>query len=109
MSDTLITSDDKIWAAVAYLFLPLAPLCIFLMPEKRTRPFIRYHSIHALCTAFLLFFLGTPLLFFTFGLGIVVWLCIPYLAYTAYRGNYTKIPLLTNVIKEQMGLIYPSY
>ena len=72
MPDTLPTSDDKIWAAAAYLFLPLSPLCIFLMSEKRERPFIRYHSIHALCVAFLLLFLGIPLLLFTLGLGILV-------------------------------------
>ena len=41
MSD--VTSDDRLWAALAYVFTPLVPIIIFLMDEKKERQIGRAH------------------------------------------------------------------
>ena len=43
-----ITSDDKLWALLAYIFTPLIPLVILLMPDKKDRPFLKAHNMQAL-------------------------------------------------------------
>ena len=32
-----ITSDDKLWALLAYIFSPLVPIIILLMEDKKSR------------------------------------------------------------------------
>jgi hypothetical protein len=39
-----ITSDDKLWAALGYP-IPLVPIIVLLMEEKKERPFIKFHAI----------------------------------------------------------------
>jgi len=46
--DTGITSDDKLWALLAYVLTPVLPIIILLMADKKDRPFIRAHNIQAL-------------------------------------------------------------
>ena len=43
-----ITSDDKLWAALAYVFTPLVPIIVLLLEDKKGRPFIRAHNMQAL-------------------------------------------------------------
>ena len=43
-----VTSDDKLWVLLAYVLTPLVPIIIFLMEDKKTRPFIRAHNAQAL-------------------------------------------------------------
>src|SRR5688572_13420930 len=43
-----VTSDDKLWALLAYIFSPLVPIIILLMEDKKNRPFIRAHNMQAL-------------------------------------------------------------
>ena len=38
--DMGVTSDDKLWAALAYVLTPLIPIIILLMEDKKNRPFI---------------------------------------------------------------------
>jgi uncharacterized protein len=47
-TDTEITSDDKLWAALAYPLTPIIPIILLLMEEKKKRPFILYHTYQAL-------------------------------------------------------------
>jgi len=42
------TSDDRLWAALAYLFTPLIPIVILLLEDKKNRPFIKAHNMQAL-------------------------------------------------------------
>jgi uncharacterized membrane protein len=43
-----VTSDDKLWAALAYVFSPLVPIIIMLLEDKKNRPFIKAHNMQAL-------------------------------------------------------------
>ncbi len=35
------TSDDRLWALLAYLFTPIVPVIILLLEDKKDRPFLR--------------------------------------------------------------------
>ena len=43
-----VTSDDKLWALLAYVLSPLIPIILLLMQDKKARPFIKYHTMQAL-------------------------------------------------------------
>jgi C4-dicarboxylate transporter len=43
-----ITSDDKLWALLSYIFSPLIPLIMLLMEDKKKRPFIKFHAVQAI-------------------------------------------------------------
>jgi uncharacterized membrane protein len=43
-----VTSDDKLWALLAYLFTPLVPVVILLLEDKKNRPYLKAHNIQAL-------------------------------------------------------------
>ena len=43
-----VTSDDKLWAALAYVFSPLVPIILMLMEDKKNRPYIRANNAQAL-------------------------------------------------------------
>ena len=98
-----ITSDDKLWAALAYVFSPIVPIIILLMEDKKNRPFIKAHNAQALAIGLINIVVGTAL-----GLTVVL-ACVPllifiaqlYWAYKAYQGEYVEIPLVTNFIKGQ--------
>jgi len=97
------TSDDKLWAALAYVFTPLVPIIILLMQDKKDRPFIRAHSAQALAWGVVFYVIVTITSFFFLGLclfpiGLVVQL---YWAYKAYQGTYIKIPVISDFVKNQ--------
>src|SRR3972149_3824243 len=48
MSAPESTSDDRLWAALAYVFSPLVPIILLLWEEKKQRPFIKAHNMQAL-------------------------------------------------------------
>ena len=48
MAGPEVTSDDKLWALLAYLFSPLVPVIILLMEDKKNRPFLKAHNMQAL-------------------------------------------------------------
>jgi len=96
-----ISSDDRLWSALAYVFSPLVPIIMLLIEGKKDRPFIRYHSIQSLAVGVVLFIIVFVLSFFTFGCSTILWLIMFYWAYTAYKGDYTKIPVVTDFIKKQ--------
>ncbi len=89
-----ITSDDKLWALLAYVLSPLMPVIILLMEDKKNRPFIRAHNGQALAWGLLNLVGGTilsSLLFFCFGApSIILWAIGVYWGYKAYQGEYVK-------------------
>ncbi len=98
-----ITSDDKLWAALAYVFSPLVPIIIMLMDDKKDRPFIKAHNAQALAIGLVNVVVGTAL-----GLTVVlacvpllIWVAQLYWAYKAYQGEYVTIPLITDFVKNQ--------
>lgn len=101
--DPNITSDDKLWALLAYLFTPIIPIVLMLMDDKKDRPFLKAHYVQALAWGIIVAVLTIPLSFvfvgFCVGLaGIVlniIW------GIKAYNGEYVEIPVITDFVKKQ--------
>jgi uncharacterized membrane protein len=91
MSD--VTSDDKLWAALAYVFSPLVPIIILLMADKKDRPFIKAHNTQALVLGIV------TIVTSTFCVGILIWFYQLYCGYQAYQGNLVEIPLISGMFK----------
>jgi uncharacterized protein len=98
------TSDDKLWALLAYVLTPIVPVIILLMEDKKNRPFIKAHNVQALVWGLILYVLSSvlvPALGFGFclgGLGIIVNI---YWGIQAYNGKMVEIPVITNFVKQQ--------
>jgi len=98
-----VTSDDKLWAALAYVFTPFVPIIIMLMEDKKNRPFIKAHNMQALVWGVAFYIIVSITSAFVIGLcllpiGLLVQL---YWAYKAYQGNMITIPMLTDFVKGQ--------
>jgi uncharacterized membrane protein len=98
-----ISSDDKLWAALTYVFTPLVPIILLLMEDKKNRPFIRAHNAQALAWGIVFYVVVTITSFFLVGLcvlplGFILQL---YWAYKAYQGQFVSIPLITDFCKKQ--------
>jgi uncharacterized membrane protein len=99
-----VTSDDKLWAALAYFFSPFVPLIImFAMPDKKDRPFIKAHNAQALVlgalnwiVAFFLSWLVIPVC-----LNIILGLYQLFCTIKAYQGETISIPVVTDFCKNQ--------
>jgi uncharacterized membrane protein len=96
-----ITSDDKLFAALAWVFAPLVPIIILLMEDKKNRPFIKAHNAQALVLGVLMVVVVPILATVTCGIGAIVWLIMLYWAYKAYQGQYVTIPIVTDFCKKQ--------
>jgi len=96
-----ITSDDKLWAALDYVFWPIIPIIMLLMEDKKNRPFIKFHSIQSLVVGVVLAVVVAIVAPLTIGCGSILWLIMFYWAYKAYQGEYVNIPVVTDFIKKQ--------
>lgn len=101
MDENEITSDDKLFAALAYFFSPIVPILILLMEDKKDRPFIRAHNFQALVAGVVLWILFVPITVVTLGCGSVIWFVMLYWAYRAFMGEYVQIPVITEFVKNQ--------
>lgn len=98
-----VTSDDKLWALLTYIFSPLVPIIIMLMEDKKNRPFIRAHNAQALVLGVI------SVLVAIFLSWTIVLACVPlaifiaqiYWGIQAYQGKYVEIPMITNFVKNQ--------
>jgi uncharacterized membrane protein len=98
-----ITSDDKLWALLTYIFTPIVPIIIMLMEDKKSRPFIRAHNAQALVVGVINVIIGV-FLSWTLILACVpllIWFVCIYWGIQAYNGKYVEIPLVTNWVKNQ--------
>lgn len=99
-----ITSDDKLWAALGYP-IPIIPIIVLLMEDKKNRPFIRFHAIQSLIFNVAIWVLIFVISLVTFGLGAIcaplLWLVTLWPAYDLYQGHYTELPVITNFMKNQ--------
>lgn len=100
-----VTSDDKLWALLAYALSPIVPVIILFMADKKDRPFIKAHNAQALAWGLVNVVIGTILssvLFFCFGApSIIIWAVGVYWGYQAYQGNMVTIPVITDFVKNQ--------
>ena len=81
-----VTSDDKLWAALAYVFSPLVPIILLLMEDKKNRPFIKAHNAQALVVGVILIIVVPIIATLTLGCGAILWLVMLYWGYQAYKG-----------------------
>lgn len=96
-----VTSDDRLFAALAYVFSPLVPIILLLMEDKKNRPFIRAHNAQALAIGVVMIILVPIVAAVTFGCGSILWFIMLYWAYKAYKGEYVTIPVITDFVKNQ--------
>ncbi len=101
IGDNGITSDDKLWAALAYVFTPIVPIILMLLEDKKGRPFIKAHNAQALIAGIVGVILVPILATITCGIGAFAWILFLYWAYKAYQGEYINIPVITNFVKQQ--------
>ena len=90
-----ITSDDKLWALLAYIFSPLVPIIIMVMEDKKNRPFLKAHNAQALILGII------AVITSSFCVGILVWFYQLFCAYQAYTGKVVEIPFITDFCRKQ--------
>lgn len=103
------TSDDRLWAALAYFFSPVVPLIIMLLEDKKDRPYIREHNAQALVYGIVLYVLWSMIGVLTLGIiglclipvGLAASIYVLYLTYKAFQGETVVIPVITNFVKNQ--------
>ena len=97
------TSDDKLWAALSYIFSPIVPIILLLLEDKKDRPFIKSHSMQALVFGVVFWGITSILSIGFVGLCLVPvgWLLELYWGYQAYQGQSINIPIITDFVKNQ--------
>jgi len=100
------TSDDRMWALLAYLLTPVIPIIILLMEDKKSRPFLKAHNMQALILGVAEYIIVAILSAVSFGvLGCVVFVAVVvvnvWYAIKANRGEVFEIPLITNFVRQQ--------
>ncbi len=90
-----VTSDDKLWGLLIYVFSPLTPIIVLLMADKKDRPFIKAHNIQALILGII------AVVTSSFCVGILVWFYQVYLGFQAYNGKQVVIPVISDFVKNQ--------
>jgi uncharacterized membrane protein len=104
MSDQVspeVTSDDKLFAALSYVFAPLVGILMLLMEDKKDRPYIKYHAVQSIAISIVMLIVVPIIAIPTLGCGSVVWLIMFWWAYQAYMGEEFTIPVITDFIKNQ--------
>lgn len=98
-----ITSDDKLWALLAYIFSPLVPIILMLMEDKKNRPFIKAHNAQALVLGIIevVLYVALGWVFVGLCLGFVLWIAMIYWGIQAYNGKMVTIPVITDFVKNQ--------
>ena len=100
-----LTSDDKLWAALSYVFTPIVGIIALLMEDKKARPYIKFHAVQSIAAGVVFWIVSVLLATVTLGFGglciPVLWLVFLYWAYLAYQGQEVKIPVVTDFIKKQ--------
>ncbi len=99
---TEATSDDKLWALLAYILTPVVPIIILLMEDKKNRPFLRAHNYQALALGVIqLVFWVLSFTCVTLILSLLLFVGQIYWGIQAYNGQYVTIPFLSDFLKKQ--------
>jgi len=120
-----LSSNDRLFAALSYVFAPIVPIIVLVMEDTKNKHFPRYHAFQALGIAAGLI-VGYIALMFVFIcasivsdalaslLGCVVSLAglavlglEIYFAYNAYQGKYFEIPVVTDFMVKQGWITRP--
>ncbi len=90
-----ITSDDKLWALLSYIFCPLIGIIILLIEDKKNRPFLKYNAV----VSIILGILGVVLSWAC--IGVLLWFYSLYLGFKAYQGEWVEVPVISDLVKNQ--------
>lgn len=100
---TDVTSDDRLWAMLAYIFTPIVPVVIYLMEDKKNRPFIKAHNSQALVLGIVEWVINFLLSFVFIGCvtSVLTVIINIYLGVKANRGEMIEIPVISNFVRQQ--------
>ena len=100
-----LTSDDKLWAALCYVFAPLLGIVALLMEDKKARPYVKFNAVQSIAASIAFIVVATIVSVVTLGIGglcfPLLWLVFLYWAYQAYQGQDVKIPVVSDFIRNQ--------
>ncbi len=103
-TNSSITSDDKLWAALGYPIFIIALIMLFV-EGKKDRPFIKFHAVQSLALNLVAWVVTIILSVVTLGIGAicapVVFLLLIWPAVLAYQGKYFEVPVVTKFLRDQ--------
>ncbi|MDR3576308.1 MAG: hypothetical protein P4L50_20770 [Anaerolineaceae bacterium] len=96
-----ISSDDRLWVCLGYIFAPIIPIVILFMKDKQERPFIKAHNTQAMLLGIVEWTINFILSFIVIGVvtAVITILLNIYLGIKASRGGLIKIPIITDFVK----------
>ena len=105
MADQSVSNDEKLWAALSYVFAPIVGIIVLLMEDKKKIAYLKFHAVQSIALSIVFFVVALVLTTVTLGFG---GLCVPllylaflYWAYLAYQGQMFNVPVVTNFLKGQ--------
>jgi uncharacterized membrane protein len=93
-----ITSDDKLWALLSWIFWPVG-IVMLLMEDKKKRPFIKYNAVLSLCLSVIAW--GSSIIGIGLCLGPLAFIYSVVLGFQSYQGKLVTVPVLTDFAKKQ--------
>ena len=91
-----VTSDDRLWAALGYVF-PIIAVIVLFMEDKKSRPFIKFNAVQSIVATVALSIIASV----TLGCGSILFLVMLWWAYQAYQGQDVKVPMISDFIHNQ--------
>ncbi|MDR3576307.1 MAG: DUF4870 domain-containing protein [Anaerolineaceae bacterium] len=101
---TDVTSDDRLWTLLGYIFAPIIPIVVLFMEDKKNRPFIKAHNAQALGLGVIEWVINlvlTPVLGIGCFTAVITLVLNIYLGVKANRGEVFEIPVITNFVRNQ--------
>ena len=100
-----VTSDDKLWAALSYVFAPIVGIIALLMEDKKARPYVKFNAVQSIVASIAFVIVAFVVSLVTFGFGglcvPLLWLVFLYWAYLGYQGKAVEIPVISNFVRNQ--------
>ncbi len=100
---TDVTSDDRLWTLLGYIFAPIIPIVVLFMEDKKNRPFIKAHNAQALALGVVEWVINVLLSFVVIGCvtSVLTIILNIYLGIKANKGEVFEIPVITNFVRNQ--------
>ena len=96
--NTDLTSDDKLWSLLSWIFWPIAVIVLF-MDDKKARPFIKYNAVNSLALSVIAW--GSSVIGIGLCLGPLAFIYSIVLGIQSYQGKSVTVPVLTDFVKKQ--------
>lgn len=93
-----LTSDDKLWSLLSWLFWPVAVIVLF-MEDKKSRPFIKYNAVNSLALSAIAW--GSSIIGIGLCLGPLAFIYSIVLGIQSYQGKLVTLPVLTDFVRKQ--------